>query len=65
MEIKKHYYTIEEVMEMLDIGKSAIYNMLYTSEIPRISKGVEIYEIWATFYTMWLLFVYKKSLFLA
>jgi len=45
MEIKKHYYTIEEVMEMLDIGKYAVYNMLYTSEIPRISKGVEIYEI--------------------
>ena len=30
---------------MLDIGKSAVYNMLYTSEISRISKGVEIYEI--------------------
>jgi len=42
---QKHYYTIKEVMEMLDIGKSAVYNMLYTSEIPRISKGVEIYEI--------------------
>jgi len=40
MEIKKHYYTIEEVMEMLDIGKYAVYNMLYTSEIPRISKVV-------------------------
>ena len=33
MEIKKHYYTIEEVMEMLDIGKSAIYNMLRTGEM--------------------------------
>ena len=37
--LPKIYYSIEEVMELLGVGKNKVYNMLYQGTIPRKRIG--------------------------
>lgn len=38
--LPKIYYSIEEVMELLGVGKNKVYNMLYQGTIPKDRQEV-------------------------
>tara|TARA_B100001971_G_C17861127_1_gene368392 strand:- start:262 stop:495 length:234 start_codon:yes stop_codon:yes gene_type:complete len=52
--LPKLYYTIEEVMEMLGVGRNKVYAMLYEGTMPRKKIGkqyripVDSFNEWAT-----------------
>ena len=50
--LPKIYYSIEEVMEMLGVGKNKVYEMLYEGSMPRKKIGKK-YRIPIDSFTQW------------